>query len=90
MESLDSKIPFSDFFGLSDSQRMYGKLCLYIFQSCGCKVDNFGVSVLISFLKNSISRSANIAALDSDNVLVVNEGEDIIDHSEITRPTVSI
>ena len=90
MQSWDSKIPFPDFFELSDSQQMYGKLWLYLLQSCACKVDNLWGCIHVSFPKKLISRNANITALDVNNVLVVTEGEDTIDHSEITKPTVSI
>ena len=63
---------------------MDGKLWLYILQSCACKVDNFWVSFLVSFPIKSISRSTNITALDGNNVLVVTEGEDTIDHYGIS------
>ena len=90
MESWDSKIPFLDFFELSNSQRMYGKLRLCIFQSCACKVDIFWCCFLVSFLKKSISRSANITTLDGDNIFVVGEGEDTIDHSEISYAVLNV
>ena len=90
MESWDSKIQFLNFFELRDSQQMYGKLQLYILQSCACKVDNFLGCFLVSFPKKLISHSANISTLDGDTVLVVAEGGDTIGHSETTRPTVSI
>ena len=71
MEYWYSKIPFLNFFELSNYKWMYGKLRLYLLQSCACKVDNFWGYFIISFTENSISRSANITALDNDKVLVV-------------------
>ena len=47
-------------------------------------MDNFWGFFLASFPKQLISRSASITALDGNNVLVVTEGKDIIDHSEIS------
>ena len=90
MESWDSKIQFLNFFELRDSQQMYGKLQLYILQSCACKVDNFLGCFLVSFPKNSILHSANITAINSDDVLVVTEGEDTIDHSEISYAVLNV
>ena len=39
---------------------------------------------LVSFTKKLILCSANITALNGDNVVVVTEGEDTIDHYEIS------
>ena len=69
---------------------MYGKLWLYLFLSCACKVGIFWGCFLVSFLKKLILRSANIITLDSDNVLVVTEGEDTIDHSEISYAVLNV
>ena len=69
---------------------MYGKLWLYILQLCVCKVDNFLGCFLFGFPKKLISRSANIMALDCDNVLVVTEGEDTIDHYEIIYAVLNV
>ena len=90
MESWDFKIPFLNIFELSDSQQMYRKLRLYLLQSCACKLDNFWGCFLVSLPKKLISRSVNITALDNDNVLVVTEGEDTIDHSEISYAVLNV
>ena len=90
MESWDSKIPFSNFFELGDSQPMYGKLRLYILQLCACKMDNFCGCFLVIFTKELISHSANITALEGSNVLVGTEGEDTIDHYEISYAVLNV
>ena len=90
MESWDSKIPFFNFFVLSNSRWIHGKLWLYLVKLCVCKVDKFWGRFLVSFLKKLILRSANIITLDSDNVLVVTEGEDTIDHSEISYAVINV
>ena len=46
-------------------------------------MDNFWGCFLVSYPKNSILHSANITAINSDDVLVVTEGEDTIYHSEM-------
>ena len=53
-------------------------------------MDTFGGCFLIIFPKKLISRSANITVLDGDNVLVVAEGEDNIDHSGISYAVLNI
>ena len=65
-------------------------LRLYLLQWCVCKVDNIWGCFLVSFPKKWISRSANITALDGDNVLVVTEGEDTIGHSEISYAVLNV
>ena len=52
MESWDSKIPFSNFSELGDSQLMYGKLRLYLMELCACNMDKFVVTSL-SVLQNN-------------------------------------
>ena len=47
-------------------------------------MDNFCGFFLVNFTTKLISHSANITALESNNVLVVTEDEDTIDHSEIS------
>ena len=90
MEYWDSKIPFLSFFELSYYQRMYGKLWLYLLQSCVCKVDNFMGCFLVSFMKKLTSRSANIILLVGNNVLIVTEGKDTIDHYEIIYAVLNV
>ena len=53
-------------------------------------MDIFWGCFFVSFPKKLIFRSANITALDSDNVLVVAEGEDTIDHSEISYAVLNV
>ena len=84
MESWDSKISFLN---LSlNSAILNGYMVNFgyiIFSRTSCKVDNFWGFFLVSFPKKLILRSANITTLDGEHVLVVTEGEDTIDHSEI-------
>ena len=48
------------------------------------------VDYLSVFQKNSISRSANITALDCDKVIFVTEGEDTIDHYYISYSVLNV
>ena len=48
------------------------------------KVDSFGGCFLVSFPIKPTSHSSNITALNRDNIIVVTEGDDDIDHSEIS------
>ena len=73
MKSWDSKFSFLIFFEIRNYQWVYGKLRLYILKSCACKVDNFWGCSLVSFLKKSILHSANITALNGDNILVATD-----------------
>ena len=47
-------------------------------------MDIFWGCFLVSFPIKSTYRSSNITALNRDNILVVAEGDDAIDHSEIS------
>ena len=53
-------------------------------------MDNFCGCFLASFTKELISHSANITALEGNNVLVVTESEDTIDHFEISYAMLNV
>ena len=53
-------------------------------------MDNFWGFLLISFLKKLISPSANITALDRDNISVVTEGDDTNEHYEISYAVINV
>ena len=89
MESWDSKIPFLNVFELRESQQMYGIFQVYLLHSCAFKVDNFWAHFHVSLPKKLISCSAKITAIDGNNVLLVTEGEDTIDHSKISYTVIN-